>query len=306
MKRTLTVFYLVALAIIMVAGVAQAATAVAFSPAVGTLFVGAGVFGAAALLGLVGMALSANASRTYETGYINELPVKASTTIYEGAAVGDDASGYARGLVAGDPFRGFAEAKADNSAGSAGAINVRVLTKGIIKLSITSLAITDVGRPVYASDDGTFALAGIGTFVGYVYRYESSGVGYMEFDATKQEDVVEISIPITLSKLADGDIVTTLTPGFNGRIKGADFIVHDPATTGSKASTLNFEIGTTNLTGGTIALTSANCTPLGKVVAAAAITAGAGFTATDTISVEAASTTSFVEGTGVLRIKLGR
>ncbi len=306
MKRTLTVVYLLVLAMIMIAGVAQAATSVAFSPAVGTLFVGAGVFGAAALLGLVGMALSANASRTYETGYINELPVKASTTIYEGAAVGDDAAGYARGLVAGDQFRGFAEAKADNSSGDAGDIKVRVITKGIIKLSITSLAITDVGRPVYASDDGTFALAGIGTYVGHVYRYDSSGVGYLEFDAAKQEDVVEICIPVDMTKIADGDLVTTLTPGFAGRIKGADFVVTDAVTTGSKASTLNFEIGTTNLTGGTIALTSANCTPLGKVVSAAAITAAAGFTATDTISVEAASTTTFIEGKGVLRIRLGR
>ena len=122
------------------------------------------------------MALSADAPRTYELGKINELPVAASTTIYEGAAVGDNASGYARGLVAGDPFRGIAESQADNSAGSAGDINVRCITDGLVYLAVTSVAITDVGANVYASADGTFLLtAGSNSLIGKVYRYVSSG-----------------------------------------------------------------------------------------------------------------------------------
>ena len=70
--------------------------------------------------------LAVNKPRVYELGDINEFPVIASDIIYEGAAVGDNGSGYARPLVAGDPFRGFAERNADNSAGNAGTINVRV------------------------------------------------------------------------------------------------------------------------------------------------------------------------------------
>lgn len=113
-----------------------------------------------------------------------------------------------------------------------------------------------------------------------------------------------IAIPVTLAKLANGDIVTTITPGYAGRISKMEFVVTDPATTGSKAATLNAEIGTTNLTGGALALTSANCTPLGNVVAAAAITAANKFSATDTISIEASSVTTFIEGAGVLLIYL--
>lgn len=250
--------------------------------------------------------LAANLARFFEIGETNELPVIASDIIYEGSAVGDNASGYMRPLVSGDPFRGFCQKKADNSSGAAGAINVRLVTKGKIKLSVTSLAITDVGRPVYAADDNTFALDGVGTRVGFVFRYISSGVGIVSFDADNQEKISFVCIPITNAKIADGDIVTTFTPGFDGRIVGANYVAHDPVTTGSKASTLNFEIGTTNLTGGTVSLASANMTPIGKIIASAAITAGAGFKATDTISVEAASTTTFIEGTGVLVIKLGR
>ena len=114
-----------------------------------------------------------------------------------------------------------------------------------------------------------------------------------------------VSIPIKLANLADGDIATAFIPGFAGTILSAQFMVTDPATTASKLSTLNLEIGDTNVTGGVIALTSAKCTPLGKVTAGTAITAENVFTATDTISVEASSTTAFVEGEGVLMITLG-
>lgn len=111
------------------------------------------------------------------------------------------------------------------------------------------------------------------------------------------------SFTIALAKLANGDIITGFTPGFAGTITKFEAWVVDPATTAAKAATLNLEIGTTNLTGGTIALTSANCTPLGNVVASAAITAAYTFTATDTISVEAASVTTFIEGTVTIHIE---
>lgn len=107
---------------------------------------------------------------------------------------------------------------------------------------------------------------------------------------------------INLADVADGDVLTTFTPGFHGQIDSLDFIVGTPVTTGAKASTLNAEIGTTNLTGGTVGLTSANCTPLGAEVAGAAVTGANTFTSTDTISIEASSTTAFVEGDGTLVI----
>lgn len=128
--------------------------------------------------------LAANAVRAYENGDINTLPVIASDIIYEGAAVGDNASGYARPLVAGDPFRGFALRKADNSAGAAGAVNVDVRTHGFVQLAVGSLAITDVGKDVFASDDATFTLTqGSNTRIGHVHRFVSSGVGIVEFQA---------------------------------------------------------------------------------------------------------------------------
>src|SRR3990172_7510120 len=101
--------------------------------------------------------LAANTPRAYEGGTRNEIPVIASDIIYEGAAVGVvDATGHARPLNAADRFAGFAEAKADNSAGAAAAINARVIESGKVQLSVTGAVITDVGQPVYATDDNAF------------------------------------------------------------------------------------------------------------------------------------------------------
>jgi predicted RecA/RadA family phage recombinase len=253
------------------------------------------------------MALSANIIRSYGWGNVTQYPVKASQTIYEGSAVGLDA-GYARALTAGDVFVGFACGKVVEATAANGGAVVQVFKAGIVDLTITSVAVTDVGKPVYASDDGTFTLTqGANSYVGKVQKYVTTNTASVEFDAYPAGAVANkiygtITFPITNAKIADGDVVTTYTPGFAGTIEKWAYVTHDPVTTASKASTLNLEIGTVNLTGGVLALASATMTPIGKVIAASAITAGNTFSATDTISVEAATTTTFVEGTGSLVI----
>jgi hypothetical protein len=136
------------------------------------------------------MALSADTPRAYELGDMNDLPVKASTTIYEGAAVGLS-SGYARGLVAGDEFQGFATKKADNSSGDAAAINVRVKKKGCIQLPVTGVSgVTDVGDTVYASADGTFTLTSSGnSAIGKIIRYISSTTVVVAFEGVAERSV---------------------------------------------------------------------------------------------------------------------
>lgn len=130
--------------------------------------------------------LQADKPRTYEVGERNDLPVIASDTIFRGAVAGIvPASGHIRPLAAGDKFAGFIETKADNASGAAAAINGRIVSSGKIKLPITGVVITDVGQPVYASDDDTFSMLPTdGPFVGIVYRFVSTGVAIVEFNAS--------------------------------------------------------------------------------------------------------------------------
>lgn len=133
--------------------------------------------------------LAKDTPRDYALGDFNDVPVIASEIIYEGAAVGMVAgTGHARPLVAGDKFAGVCTQQADNSAGAAADINVRVKSKGMAQLSVSGAVITDLGQPVYASDDDTFVfLATGGTFFGLVRRWDSAGVVVVEFN-TEWED----------------------------------------------------------------------------------------------------------------------
>lgn len=129
--------------------------------------------------------LSKDAPRVYLPGDQSAYPVIAADVIYEGAAVGENGSGYSRPLVAGDVFQGFAIETADNSAGSAGDIDVVVKTQGKILLSIASIGITANDRAaVYASDDDTFTLtATSNSLIGFVSRWVATGEAVVEFDA---------------------------------------------------------------------------------------------------------------------------
>lgn len=105
------------------------------------------------------MALTADANVILEQGSYADFQVKASSKIYAGGFVGDDAAGAARALVAGDPFYGVAESVADNSAGAVGAVRVRTLLEGKIVMAVTGVTgIGDIGASVYASADDTLTL----------------------------------------------------------------------------------------------------------------------------------------------------
>lgn len=130
--------------------------------------------------------LATDTPRAYQLGEREDYPVIAADIIYEGAAVGENGSGYARPLVAGDPFLGFAQCKADNSDGAAGVINVEVMQKGKVELVVTGATAitTNDGPAVYAADDNTFTLTSTdNTLIGYVSRWVSSGVAVVIFDA---------------------------------------------------------------------------------------------------------------------------
>lgn len=113
-----------------------------------------------------------------------------------------------------------------------------------------------------------------------------------------------LSIPYKLSKISNGDLVKEIIPGFPGRIIKWWFTITDPATTADKAADLNLEINSTNVTGGLLQLTSANCATKGDPVEAAAITGNNVFGSEDSISVEASNVAAFAEGEGVLMISI--
>src|SRR3954470_14591950 len=69
----------------------------------------------------------------------NEVPAIATDIIYNGAAVGESSStGTGRPLVAGDGFMGFCTEQCDNSTGAAADKLIKVLTTGVVWLTVTN------------------------------------------------------------------------------------------------------------------------------------------------------------------------
>ena len=156
------------------------------------------------------MALSANTPQKFEVGLFNEIPVAATTTVYEGSMVGL-AAGYGRALTAGDAFVGHAMAKADNSTGDAADIDVHVRT-GIYRaeVTLTSVAVTDVGKEVFASDDATYTLTrGENTCVGRVVRYVTTNTCVVEF----APELAPLANGVVVGVATEIDCQTTIDTG---------------------------------------------------------------------------------------------
>lgn len=76
-----------------------------------------------------------------------------------------------------------------------------------------------------------------------------------------------VSAPVLLSAASAADVVVaTITPAFHGRIVAVFAIVTTPVTTAGDSANLRVEIDGDPILGGTLALTSANATPAGKVL----------------------------------------
>jgi len=135
------------------------------------------------------MGLTANTPLTFIRGEQSEYRVKGSTIIYEGAMLGDS-SGYARGLLGGDPFIGHSMEYVDNSLGGDGALTVqRMRGRYRLEVTLTGVVITDVGQPVYASADGTLTFSAPGnSFVGIVARYVAANTAIVEFRPGEKDE----------------------------------------------------------------------------------------------------------------------
>lgn len=151
------------------------------------------------------MAATGNAPLEQEIGDRNECPVAASQHLYRGSMAFGDAAGLAT-TVLGAKFLGHMVAEADNSAGADGAINA-VLMAGRYRLQVTltGVALTDIGAPVFASDNNTLTLTpGANTPVGKVLRYVAANTAIVEFAPMQFASATIANAPAGGVGVADG------------------------------------------------------------------------------------------------------
>lgn len=145
--------------------------------------------------------LAKDTPRDLVVGQRAEYPMIASDIIYQGAAVGlVTGTGHAQPLTDDDRFVGFAEATADNSDGGAAGLNVRVIRSGSAVLTVTGVVITDVGQPVYATDDNAFTMVPTAAqFIGFVRRFVGTNTAEVAFDVDNYVDPYAGKIRETLA-----------------------------------------------------------------------------------------------------------
>lgn len=159
------------------------------------------------------MALSADrAVKFYATRELVELPVDDNVVIYKGALVGRNrTTGYARPLSAGDDFLGVAYARADNTLPGHVAGGLRVMLHQDIDVvhALPSVALADVGKDVYASDDETLTLAPAGNSrIGRVVALEGASLARVRCQPALGLSGALENLPIV--QLADASATLTL------------------------------------------------------------------------------------------------
>jgi hypothetical protein len=161
------------------------------------------------------MVLAANTPLSIIRGEESEYPASAAV-IYDGSPLGDNGSGYARGIVAGDPFIGHSMEFVDNSGGSAGDLNVtRICGRYRLEVTISGVAITDVGKDVYCSANDAYTLtSGSNSRVGVVVRYVTTNTAIVEFQTTGS---ISSRLNLILSSAASGEEnINAMTLTFTG------------------------------------------------------------------------------------------
>jgi hypothetical protein len=120
------------------------------------------------------MALTANTDLNLSGGALTPLPLLAGALPFQGSLLSRSPAGFARPLVAGEPFIGIARRRImPADAGAANGAQVAEAISGAFyaEIPLTGVLIADAAsaRRVYATDDGTFAFAGetlVGAVVG--------------------------------------------------------------------------------------------------------------------------------------------
>ena len=99
------------------------------------------------------------------------LPLAASVTLFKGGWAGRDPAGNLKPFEPGDVLAGLTWATVVN-AGGAGAASAQLVTEGDVTHTLTGVAVTDVGRAVYAVADDALAFSGHpDAYAGRVKKY---------------------------------------------------------------------------------------------------------------------------------------
>jgi len=129
------------------------------------------------------LALAADTQIPRKEAGLQSYPVAETTTIYKGALVCVNTSGYLvpAADTAGYRFKGIAYEQVDNSSGSNGDLNCRVHTGDVHQLACSSITQAMVGQMMYVVDDSAVDDTATNFIaVGRLVQYDSATSGWVD------------------------------------------------------------------------------------------------------------------------------
>lgn len=158
----------------------------------------------------------------------------------------------------------------------------------------------DIGKAVYATDSNTLTLTAptYATPIGIVVDWATSTTCDVLIFGLAVQGAVDLNGQgtqalhlgnFTFASMADGDILTSYPMPCHASIETFYAVVGTPLVGSGGTTALNLEIGTTNVTGGVLTVSTAAGGTLGTVLTATSITASNTAHADDSISIEASS-----------------
>ena len=159
---------------------------------------------------------------------------------------------------------------------------------------------TDVLKYCYLTDDDSWSLTRptLGCPNGIIIDFDTVTFDVLTFGIVGQillhasgaaQDIVHLG-NYDWSGISDGNIRTAFPMAYHGEFLDIFAMVNDPMVGASGTTSLNLEIGGTNVTGGVVVVSTAAGGTAGTLLAGTAITAANVFHEGDTVDVEAAST----------------
>lgn len=148
------------------------------------------------------MAVTANQLIERSEGCKESIPA-AAVNIYGGTLVFEDvATGYGTNTTnsGANPFFGVATKQCDNSGGAAADLKAEVWRDGVFYgFSCSGMAQTDVGKPVYASDNFTITLTQSATavYIGTISQFVSATKVGVEINPSRSVGVAAALTEIT-------------------------------------------------------------------------------------------------------------
>lgn len=148
-------------------------------------------------------------------GYVLDVLVGITEEIYQGSFVTlDTGDQYAAPLAAGEAFYGMSLERVTGGAAN-GDVTCKIFCAGIIQHALTSVAVADIGQPVFATDDQTLTLTndGTDTLAGRLVGVPATGTAIVQLNQPRVEHTTVCAITSFTADMSFAGNSTTAADG---------------------------------------------------------------------------------------------